>query len=89
MKLENFNLDKMYIFAITVYPDDKTKYRFQEGESSHDISGLLFANNCRDALEKLYNQLGVKYEKTICYPNIRHFVTEEIPYMSEEKLFCT
>lgn len=88
MRIENFNLDKMYTFAITIYPDDNSKYVFQKGESSHDISGLLFANNCRDALEKLYKQLGVEYGKTICYPNIRHFVTEQIPYMNEEKFFC-
>ncbi len=89
MKLENFNLNKMYTFSITVYPEDNTKYVFQEGESSHDISGLLFAENYRGALKKLYEQIGVEHGKTICHPNIRHFITEQIPYINENELFCT
>lgn len=89
MKMENFNLHKMYVFNITVYPEDRTKYSFLNGESSYDISGLLFADNIRDALEKLYKHIGVEYGKTICLPNIRHFVDETIPYMSNDKLYCT
>lgn len=89
MKVENFNISKMYTFSITIYPNDKTKYNFQKGELSHDLSGLLFADNCRDAMKKLYTQLGVEYGKTICHPNIRHFITEQIPYINEDKLFCT
>lgn len=88
MKLENFDLDKLYTFNITIYPEDKSKYSFQNGESSHDISGLLFADNHREAKEKLYNYIGVEYDKTINIPNIRHFVTEQMPFINENEMFC-
>jgi hypothetical protein len=89
MKIRDFNLDEIYTFNITIYPNDKTEYAFQDGESNHTISGLLLANNKRLALVKLYEQLGVEYGKTICSPYVRHFITEELPFMNKDELFCT
>lgn len=89
MKRENFDLNRLYTFFIAVHPEDKTKYVFQDGQYSHEVSGLILANSERDALEKLYSQLEVEYGKTMCQPNVRHFVTEQIPYMSEDKFLCT
>lgn len=89
MKLENFDLNKMYTFNITLYPEDKSVYKFQKGESSHDLSGLLFANDSREALEKLYSRIGVEFGKTINFPTVRHFVDEQIPYISENGVFFT
>ena len=89
MKRENFCLNEMYTFAITIYRADKTNYHFQVGEKEHHISGILFAKNGREALEKLYKKLGVAYGETLCAPNIRNFVTEVIPYLSKEDIYCT
>lgn len=89
MKLEDFDIDKMYTFNVTVYSDEKTKYAFQKGETSHNISGIMFADNSRDALEKVYEFLGVEFNGTMCYPNVRHFISEQIPYISKDGFLCT
>lgn len=89
MKIEDFDLNKLWTFNVTIFRGDKTKYKFDTDENSHDISGLLFAKSEKDALEKLYKEIGVENGSTICHPNIRHFVSEQIPFMNENKMFCT
>ena len=89
MKLENFDINKMYTFNVTVYKYEETKYVFQNGENSHNISGLMFADNSREALEKVYEFLGVKFNGTRCYPNVRHFISEQIPFIDKDGFLCT
>lgn len=88
MKIEDFDLNKMWTFSITIYPDDKTKYKFEKDENAHDISGLLFAESEREVLKKLYKEIGVEKGNTICHPNIRHFISEQIPFINENKMLC-
>ena len=89
MKLEYFNVNEMYTFDITVYEEDNTKYVFGDSCVSIDVSGILFAKSCRQALEKVYDFIGVEFGKTICHPNVRHFSTECMPYIAEENPYIT
>ena len=86
---DKLKLENMFTFDIIVYPEDNSKYKFDARTTSYSISGLIFADSLEEATENLYKHIGVENGKTICLPNISHFVEQHNVDNNNNKLFCT